>query len=75
MSNELGSDSVPPIKLGMRRIERREWWLWPSTVLIAMHLSLRLSHLFKKVLHSIVEEQLCPRARRVAVQDSYEKRI
>jgi two-component system cell cycle sensor histidine kinase/response regulator CckA len=42
MSNEPGSDNVPPIRLGMRRIERREWWLWSSAVLVTLILTVGL---------------------------------
>ena len=42
MSSEPGSDNVPPIRLGMRRIERREWWLWSSAVLVTLVLTVGL---------------------------------
>jgi len=42
MSSEPDSDNVPPIRLGMRRIERREWWLWSSAVLVTLVLTVGL---------------------------------
>src|SRR5258706_2784302 len=42
MSSEPGSDNVPPIRLGMRRIERREWGLWSSAVLVTLVLTVGL---------------------------------
>src|ERR1700704_1593770 len=51
MSSEPGSDNVPPIRLGMRRIERREWWLWSSAVLVTFVLTLGLVSFVIPVLH------------------------
>src|SRR5882724_7964899 len=39
MSNEPGDLSI---RLGMRRIERREWWLWSSAVLVTLILTVGL---------------------------------
>ena len=51
MSDEPGSDSGLAIRLGMRRIERREWWLWSSAVLVTLLLTLGLASFVVPILH------------------------
>ena len=53
MSNEPGSDNVQPIRLGMRRIERREWWLWSSAVLVTLVLTVGLVSFVNPMLHQV----------------------
>jgi two-component system cell cycle sensor histidine kinase/response regulator CckA len=51
MLDELGSDGGPAIRLGLRRIERREWWLWSSAVLVTILLTLGLASFVVPILH------------------------
>ncbi|MBI3645822.1 MAG: PAS domain S-box protein [Acidobacteriales bacterium] len=53
MSNEPGSDSGLSIRLGMRRIEHREWWLWSSAVLVILLLTLGLVSFVVPILHPV----------------------
>lgn len=53
MSSEAGDLSI---RLGMRRIERREWWLWSSAVLVILLLTLGLVSFVVPILHTGVLE-------------------
>jgi len=35
--------SVPSVRAGMSRVERREWWLWSSAVLVTMLLTMGIA--------------------------------
>jgi two-component system cell cycle sensor histidine kinase/response regulator CckA len=50
MSTDLGREGRRAIHLGMRRIERREWWLWSTAVLVTILLTLGLASFVVPVL-------------------------
>lgn len=55
--NTKGDDFSGHIRLGMQRVQRREWWLWSSAVLITLVLTLGLiSFVIPLLRHSKTEE-------------------
>jgi PAS domain S-box-containing protein len=54
--SDSGDGRGQAIRLGMRRIERREWWLWSSAVLVTLVLTLGLISFVVPFLHSLKNE-------------------
>jgi len=54
--NDFGDAEGQALRVGMRRIERREWWLWSSAVLVTFVLTLGVVSFVVPFLHSIRAE-------------------
>jgi two-component system cell cycle sensor histidine kinase/response regulator CckA len=54
--NDFGAAEGQALRAGMRRIERREWWLWSSAVLVTFVLTLGLVSFLVPFLHSMRAE-------------------